>query len=64
MMVSELRSEYEQLLFFSIPKLLHLYQNLMEGKSNINNIVNDVSILFQNSREVQRKIKYTIKVCY
>ena len=64
MMVSNLRSEYEQLLFFSIPKLLHLYQNLLGGHHNIASIVNDVSILFQNKHEVQRKLKHTVKVSY
>lgn len=62
-MVNSLRSEYEQLLFFSIPKLLHLYQNLVGGRPSVSRIVNDVSILFQNVHEVQRKLRHTIKVC-
>lgn len=62
-MVNSLRSEYGQLLFFSIPKLLHLYQNLVGGRPSVSRIVNDVSILFQNKHEVQRKLRHTIKVC-
>ncbi len=61
-MVNHLRSEYEQLLFFSIPKLLHLYQNLVGGKPNVGRIVNDVGILFKNSDDVQRKLRHTVKV--
>lgn len=61
-MVNTLRSEYEQLLYFSIPKLLHLYQNLVGGQLNIGKIVNDVSVLFQNGHDVQRKLRQTVKV--
>lgn len=61
-MVNNLRSEYEQLLFFSIPKLLHLYQNLVGGRPNVGRIVNDVSILFQNQHDVQKKLRHTVKV--
>ena len=62
-MVSALREQYEQLLYFSIPKLLHLYQNLLGGKANVGKIANDVSILFQNNHDVQKKLRLTIKVC-
>jgi len=61
-MVNNLRSEYEQLLFFSIPKLLHLYQNLVGEKPNVGKIANDVTILFQNKYDVQQKLRHTIKV--
>ena len=60
--VNNFRSKYEQLLYFSIPKLLHLYQNLVGGRPNVNKIVNDVSILFHNSLDVQNKLRHTVKV--
>lgn len=61
-MVNSLRAEYEQLLYFSIPKLLHLYQNLVDFKPSVSKLANDVSILFQNNHDVQRKLRHTIRV--
>ena len=62
MMVTSLRSEYEQLLYFSIPKLLHLYHNLMAETPNVGKIVNDVGILFQNKHSIKKQLKKTVKV--
>ena len=60
--VTNLRAEYEQLLFFSIPKLLHLYQNLMAAQPNPTDIVHDVGFLFENKPHVQSQLKETVKV--
>lgn len=60
--MADLRAEYEQLLFFSVPKLLHLYQNLTAHEPNPVIIVHDVGFLFQNKPDVQLKLKKTVKV--
>ena len=61
-MVASLRSEYEKLVYFSIPKLLHLYQNLIMEHPSVGNIVADVGILFQNKHDVKKKLRRTIRV--
>ena len=61
-MVTSLRCEYEQLLYFTIPKLLHLYQNLIAETPSVGSIVNDVGILFQNKHAVKKQLKKTVKV--
>ena len=61
--VAKLRVEYEQLLFFSIPKLLHLYQLITASEPSVTKIVQEVSFLFQNKPKVRRKLKEIVKVC-
>ena len=62
--MAELRSEYEQLLYFSVPKLLHLYQNLTVPEPSLESIVHDVGFLFENTPSVQARLKQAIQVCY
>lgn len=61
--VSQLRIQYEQLLFFSIPKLLHLFRMITAEKPEINAIVQEVGFLFQNKPLVLKKLKETVQVC-
>lgn len=61
--MAELRSEYEQLLYFSVPKLLHLYQNLMVAEPSPESIMHDVGFLFENTPSVQAQLKETVQVC-
>ena len=60
--MAELRSEYEQLLYFSVPKLLHLYQNLTVPEPSPDSIMHDVGFLFENTPSVQAQLKETIQV--
>ena len=60
--MAELRSEYEQLLYFSVPKLLHLYQNLTVSDPSLESIMHDVGFLFENTPSVQAQLKQTIQV--
>lgn len=60
--MAELRSEYEQLLYFSVPKLLHLYQNLIAPEPSPESIMHDVGFLFENTPSVQAQLKQTIQV--
>ena len=59
-MVSALHNQHEQLLYFSSSKIFYLYQNILKGKANI--IANDVGMLFQNTREIQEKLRLVIVV--
>jgi len=54
--------QYEQLLFFTIPKLLHLYCMIVAEKPEINAIVQEVGFLFQNKPLVLQKLKETVQV--
>ncbi len=62
LMVEALRNEHEQLLYFSIPKLLHLYHNLASDTPSVSSIVNDVGILFQNKHSIKKQLRKTVKV--
>ena len=58
--VSELHTQFESLLFFSIPKLLHLHQKLSDGHSD--SVVGEISFLFKNNSIVREKLKSSVKV--
>jgi hypothetical protein len=60
--MAELRSEYEQLLYFSVPKMLHLYQNLTVSEPSPESIIHDVGFLFENTPSVQAQLKLAIQV--
>ena len=60
--MAELRTEYEQLLYFSVPKLLHLYQNLTVSEPSPESIIHDVGFLFENTPSVQAQLKLAIQV--
>ena len=48
--VAELRSQYDWLLFFSVPKLLRLYHLLQEEDLNLEAIVHEISFLCSNEQ--------------
>ena len=58
--VSDLHRQFETLLFFNIPKLLHLHAKLSEGQTD--NVVGEISFLFKNNIIVREKLKATVKV--
>ena len=60
--VSQLRSNYEQLLFFTIPKLLHLYHMISADEPDIEGVVQEVGFLFQNQPHVRQKLKKSVQV--
>ncbi len=61
--MSTLRAEYEQLLYFSVPKLLHLYHGLTAHQPNLSAVVQDVGFLFENKPHVQAQLRDSVKVC-
>ena len=60
--VAKLRLEYEQLLFFSIPKLLRLYGLIMSQDDHSDAVSKEVGFLFKNKPEVQYCLKKAVKV--
>ena len=58
--VEDLHSAYENLLFFTIPKLLHVHRQMSEG--NMEGIMDQISFLFKNNIIVREKLKTNIKV--
>ena len=58
--MTQLHIQYEQLLFFSIPKLLHLYELMMSKE--IDDVAKEVGFLFQNKPDVQQKLRETVEV--
>ena len=60
--VNDLHTQFETLLFFSIPKLRHIHKRLVDG--HIDNIVAEISFLFKNNVIVREKMKSTVKVCH
>lgn len=58
--MTQLRMKYEQLLFFSIPKLLHLYELMMSKE--IDGVAKEIGFLFQNKPDVQQKLRETVEV--
>ena len=60
--VSQLRIQYQQLLFFTVPKLLHLYNTIVAEMPDINAIVQEVGFLFQNKPLVLQRLKEAVQV--
>ena len=60
--VAQLRTQYEQLLYFTIPKLLHLYHMITSQEPDIDGIVQEVGFLFQNKPVVRQKLRGSVKV--
>ena len=65
--VEQLRKEFSWLLFFSVPKLLRLYQLLNEEQENVEvhlkQIVHEISFLCVNSVEARRRMNVKVQVC-
>ena len=68
--VTELRSNYDWLLFFSIQKILRLYKlvSVCEGRhEQLHEIVAEISFLCQNDEATRQNLKQRVKVgicCY
>ena len=59
--VAQLRKKYNQLLFFSVPKLLILYDLLISCEKSTERIAKEVEFIFRNAPEVQLRLKDAIK---
>lgn len=65
--VSKLRSDYKWLLYFSVPKMLRLYQfinpsELIGKTKKINSILHEVSFMAVNQTSEREKLKNSIQV--
>ena len=65
--VAELRNCYSWLLYYSIPKMMKLYQLIHSDKhpehEKVAKIVQDVSFLVDNTPQQREKLKIGVKVC-
>lgn len=65
--VSNLRNQYPWLLYFSVPKLLHLYSLIMstqlEGDDKIDRLLHEISFLAVTHRAETSKLRQGIQVC-
>ena len=64
-LLTELRSKYGWLLFFSIPKILRLYTlvSVCEGRhEQLDEIVAEISFLCQNDEASRQNLKQRVKV--
>lgn len=63
--VAELRSQYNWLLFFSVPKLLLLYHLLKANKPNLEAIVHEISFLCYKDQaaweSTQKKVEVSVQ---
>ena len=60
--VSELRDQYNWLLFFSMPKLLHLSHLLQEETLNMELIVHEISFLCCNEQATLKSVQKMVEV--
>ena len=60
--VDELRSQYDWLLFFSVPKLLILYHMLQAQNPNVGAIVHEISFLFSNEQAAWDNAQKSVEV--
>ena len=63
--LKQLRTDYDKLLFFHIPKLLRMFKILRHGSSvldNVPQIVQEVSFLFESTVEAREYIRAILQV--
>ena len=60
--VSDLRSQYPWLLYFSISRMLHLYDLIQTRKED--EILREVSFLADSKPKEREKLREKINVCY
>ena len=58
----ELRSQYDWLLFFNVPKLLLLHSLLRAKKPDLEAIVHEISFLFSNEQASWESMRKLVKV--
>jgi len=63
--ISSLRNlykTYDKLMFFTISKVLSLYDILMEEKFSVDKMMQEIGILFKNDSQTAKKLKEAIEV--
>ena len=62
--MTELRAQYDWLLFFSIPKILNLYKLLISSDLNIqlDFIIHEISFLCKNDVRTREDLKHRVQV--
>ena len=60
--MAQLRVQYEQLLFFSVPKLLHLYDLIISRECQADSVAKEVGFLFRNKSDVQLSLRAAVEV--
>lgn len=63
--MTELRSQFDWLLFFSIPKILRLYKLVSECEDTsrqLDEIVGEISFLCQNNEATRQNLKLRVQV--
>ena len=60
--VDELRNQYKWLMFFSIPKMLLLYNLLIAKDPNLKAIVHEISFLCCNDQAVWQSVQVAVEV--
>ena len=63
--MAELRSQYDWLLFFSVPKLLAIYGLLTytEPEEQLDQLMHEISFLFCNNQVTRDAVKANMEVC-
>ena len=53
---------YDNLLFFSVSKILSLHKILVEPSLSVDEIIHEIGFLFENNPDTIKKLKNTVKV--
>ena len=62
MTIRNMHNSYDKLLFFSVSKVLSLYDILSSPNFLVDEMVQEVGFLFENDPEAIKKLKTAIKV--
>lgn len=62
--VSELRSHYTWLLYFSVPKMLLLHRQINSSPQDINAIVHEVSFVVYNQKIKRTELQHGVEVSF
>ena len=60
--IRNLYKTYDKLMFFSVSKVLSLYDLLTAGVFSVNEMMQEIGILFKNDSETAKKLKGAIQV--
>ena len=60
--IRNLYKTYDKLMFFSVSKVLSLYDLLTAGEFSVNKMMQEIGILFKNDSETAKKLKGAIQV--
>ena len=53
---------YDKLLFFSVSKVLSFYDILTTGEFTVNQMMQEIGVLFKNDNETAKKLKVAVQV--